>query len=617
MSRRDITLGQDQDTGQWVTLSAEERAQHVYVPGNTGAGKTTLLTNIGKADIQNGDGLCFLDLHGGAVEELLRHVAPERADDVILWDPLDVERPFGVNLFECRDPDNPAIVDRQSDVFYKALERVFPESFSVAPRMSDLLRNLGIVFIENQGFTLAESWRFLTDRHCRASLLARVNNPQVVDFWAEFGRKSPRIQEEVASSSLNKLDRFLTNTLLRNIFGQAKSSINFRRLMDESGVLLIKLPVGLLGEENAEFLGSIIVGKLLDAAFSRADDPHRTYPPFHLIADEYQRFVPSAFSVLQGEGRKFGIDCIMAHQFRDQLDRLNQGSTLNVANKVIFRVTAPDAAVLAREFDCTPPLPIVSGERAIMTFAPKPLEHLRRSGHSNPLAVKVFERVDGFLSQLQRFYERRHCAFQMWALPPQIKMSQVVEGVDRCLYRLMTGEGPTTEDRHQIIDDCVDQVYANYRDDELDRREGLSGGSGAVLEAAGFKKNSLWVNLDSLGALLREKPCMVPSGQSEPVYERARLYSDVQAERANELTLLPNFHAKCKLVRGRGLQEYSIRTLPAPDYLPHQGRAMAEYIRERSRRLYGRSRAEVEEAIRLRLAGLQAGEEPTYYDHEH
>ena len=615
MNGKAIRLGKDLDTGQWVTLSADEREQHLYVPGSTGAGKTTLLMHIALADIRQGDGLCFLDPHGGAVEELLRHIPPERADDVILWDPLDVERPFGLNLFECSDPDDPAIVDRQSDVFYKAMERVFPESFRVAPRMSDLLRNLAIAFIE-KGLTLAETWHFLTDDRCRQRVLVGVINPQVVDFWEEFGRKSPRVQEEIASSSLNKLDRFLTNTLLRNIFGQAKSSINFRRLMDEGKVLLIKLPVGLLGEENAEFLGSIIVGKLLDAAFSRADQPRQTHRPFHLIADEYQRFVPSAFAVLQGEARKFGIDCVVAHQFRDQLDRLNQGSTLNVANKIIFRVTAGDAAVLAREFDCTPPAPIVTGERPVMTYAPRPLEHLRRSGHSNARASEVFDRLDTFLSDLQSFYEQRHQQYRVLTLPPQMKMRNVVEGVDRCLYRLTTGSQLDIEDRDAIVGECIDRVYAHYPDDDLDKIQGLSGGSGAVLEAAGFDKDRLWVTLDTLGSLLRKEPCMVPSGQSEPIHDRPRLYSDVAAELANALTLLPNYHAKCKLVRGSTLVEYNIRTLPPPESLPRRGRAMAEHIRQRSRRLYGRPRARVEQDIRERLAMLRNRVEPTYYDED-
>ncbi len=614
MNGKAIRLGQDVETGRWVTLSPEELAQHLYSDGATGSGKTTLLINVALAQIRHGDGLCFLDPHGGAIEEILRRVPPERADDVIPWDPLDVERPFGLNLFECSDPGNPAVVDRQSDVFYKAVERVFPESFRVAPRMSDLLRNLAIVFIENQGFTLAETWRFLTDRDCREPLLAAVTNPQVRDFWEEFDRKSPRVQEEIASSSLNKLDRFLTNTLLRNIFGQPTSSIDFRRLMDEGQVLLVKLPVGLLGEENAEFLGSIIVGKLLDAAFSRADDPQRAHRPFHLIADEYQRFVPSAFSILQGEARKFGIDCVVAHQFRDQLDRLNQGSTLNVANKIIFRVTASDAAVLAREFDCTPPSPIVTGEKAIMTYAPKPLEHLTRAGHSNPKVVTVFGKLNDFLSDLHAFYEQRHLEYQSLALPPQFKMKNVFEAIERCLYQLTISNDKALEDRDAIVDECADDIYANYPDDDLDLLQGLSGGSAAVLEDAGFDRNRLWLTLDTLGALLRKEPCMVPSGQSEPVYDRPRLYSDIEGELANELTLLPNYHAKCKLVRGTGLAEYTIRTLPLPDYLPRRGRAIAEHIRERSSRLYGRPRAQVEEAIRDRLARLQARQDPTYYD---
>ncbi len=533
----------------------------------------------------------------------MRCIPQEREQDVILWDPLDVERPFGLNLFECTEVCNPAVVDRMSDVFYKALERVFPESFRVAPRMSDLLRNLAIVFIENQGYTLAETWRFLTDREYRKPLLSRVTNPQARDFWEDFNRKSPRIQDEIAASSLNKLDRFLTNTLLRNIFGQTQSSLNFRQIMDEGQVLLIKLPVGLLGEENAEFLGSIIVGQILDAAFSRSDETTRSYRPFRLIADEYQRFVSSAFPVLQVEARKFGIDCLVAHQFRGQLDRLNQGSTLNVANKIVFRVTPDDALALAREFDCTPPPPLVIGEKPIMTYAPRPVEHLRRAGHSDPRVITLLRHLDSFLFSLERFYQDQYRKFSSLTLPPQARMKAIEEEIESCLYYLMTSDMFNPDERSHRKSECLQRIFGKF-------------GSYSELEAAGFDRSDLRIILTPLGLFLAEDPCMVPSGQSEPVYDKPRLYSDVEAERVNELTLLPNYQARCKLVRGQDLFEYTIRTLPAVDYLPRRGRAIAERIRERSRQVYGRPRAEVEKAIRERAARAEDRKEPVYYEEE-
>ena len=166
----------------WMVVDRKDLPFYPRLVGKPGVGKTTLLLNVALADIRSGQGLCFLDPHGGVTEQILRRIPQEREQDVILWDPLDVERPFGLNLFECSDVGNPAVVDRMSDVFYKALERVFPESFRVAPRMSDLLRNLAIVFVENQGYTLAETWRFLTNRDYRAPLLSRLTNPQARDF---------------------------------------------------------------------------------------------------------------------------------------------------------------------------------------------------------------------------------------------------------------------------------------------------------------------------------------------------------------------------------------------------------------------------------------------------
>lgn len=351
-----LALGRDVTTGEAVPLSADDRKQGTYVVGINGTGKSTLLLNIALADIQAGDGLCMLDPHGDLIEKLLLRVPAQRVADVILFDPADIEFPFGLNLFECADTNDPMQVDRVCSEAIGTFYKLFSESWG--PHMEDLLRNTALTLIENPGATMADIPRLLTDPVYRATFVDKVQNEEVRGFWEyTYNKQRGRDLLEYNRSTLNKVRRFLLNKVIRNIVGQPQSSIDLRRIMDEGKILLVNLSKGRLGEDNSALLGSILIGKILVAALSRANIREEERRAFHLIVDEYQSFAGSSFPTLQSEARKFNIDTIVAHQYRDQLDLSNKGSTLNAGNKIVFHVNGRDATELAAEFDNTPPPP--------------------------------------------------------------------------------------------------------------------------------------------------------------------------------------------------------------------------------------------------------------------
>ena len=177
------------------------------------------------------------------------------------------------------------------------------------------------------------------------------------NYWNKIFPDEDREIREWLASSYNKIGRFLTNPLIRNIVSQPKSSFDLRKIMDEGKILLVNLSKGRIGEDNSSLLGSVLVGKILIAALSRADIPEEKRKPFHLIVDEYQSFATESFPTLQSEARKFKIDTMVAHQYRDQVDILNKGSTLNVGNFILFRITGKDSLELILQFDNTPPEP--------------------------------------------------------------------------------------------------------------------------------------------------------------------------------------------------------------------------------------------------------------------
>lgn len=348
-------LGTEVKCNQPVELSKEGRRQGTYVLGINGTGKSTLLLNIALSDIAAGDGLCLLDPHGDLVEDVLLRLPPERLNDVILFDPGDIDFPFGLNLFECPDRNDPKLVDRVCSEIVLTFKKLFPDFWG--PRMEDLLRHTVLTLIATPDATMLDMLPILTDEEARARYVSRTSDPVLRHYWAQAFPENKRSQGEWVSSSLNKIGRFLTNPVIRNIVSQPRSSFDFRRVMDEGKVLLVNLSKGQLGEDNSALLGSVLVGKILIAALSRAEVSQSNRRPFHLVVDEYHSFATESFPTLQSEGRKFAIDTVVAHQYRDQLDQLNRGSTLNVGNFVLFRLTGRDAREMAMQFDNSPPEP--------------------------------------------------------------------------------------------------------------------------------------------------------------------------------------------------------------------------------------------------------------------
>ncbi|MEX2246943.1 MAG: type IV secretion system DNA-binding domain-containing protein [Dehalococcoidia bacterium] len=348
-----MDLGTDTKSANPVALSPDGRRQGTYVLGINGTGKSNLLLDIALQDIAAGDGLCLMDPHGDLIDAVLERVPERRVGDVILFDPADTDFPFGLNMFECPDVTNPRLVDRVCSEVVLTFKKLFEDFWG--PRMEDLIRHTVLTLVATPGCTMLDMLPLLTDSESRAEYVARTTDPVLRHYWGQAFPDNKKTQGEWVSSTLNKIGRFLTNPVIRNIVAQPKSSFDFREVMDSGKVLLVNLSKGKLGEDNASLLGSVLVGKILIAALSRSEVAQESRRPFHLIVDEYHSFATESFPTLQSEARKFGIDTIVAHQYRDQLDMLNRGSTLNVGNFITFRITGRDAREMAMQFDNSPP----------------------------------------------------------------------------------------------------------------------------------------------------------------------------------------------------------------------------------------------------------------------
>ncbi len=334
-----------------VYLSDGDRLRHIYIVGKTGTGKSELLKDLIIQDIRSGKGVCFIDPHGDAVEDLLQMIPPERAEEVIYFDPSDTERPMGLNLLEAKTEDQKHFAATAViNMMYKLFDPY--KTGIVGPRFEHAVRNAMLTAMSEEGSTFVEVMRILTDSKYVEELLPKVQDPIVRRYWTDqIAQTSDFHKSEVLDYIVSKFGRFVTNKMMRNIIGQSKSSFSFREIMDSGKILFVNLSKGNLGEENSSFLGLILVPRILMAALSRADVPKEERRPFYLYVDEFQNFATPDFAVILSEARKYSLALCVANQFIGQVEEEIKNAVFgNVGTLIAFRVGVNDANYLAREF---------------------------------------------------------------------------------------------------------------------------------------------------------------------------------------------------------------------------------------------------------------------------
>jgi len=338
-----------------IYISPEDRLRHLYVIGQTGAGKSGFMKTLIDQDIKNGKGVCFIDPHGSDILDVLSRIPPERYEDVIYFDPADIDRPFGLNMLEY-DPKRPEqktfIVNELLQIFRQLYGDV-PES--MGPAFEQYFRNATQLVMEDpaSGSTLMDIGRVLSDAEFRNLKLSRSNNPIVNQFWTEIATKAEgeASLQNIVPYITNKFDEFTASDFMRPIIGQQESSFNFRDVIDNKKILLVNLSKGRLGERNANLLGLIIVGKLFMAALSRADSPTTNFPAFYLYIDEFQNITTSSIPGILSEARKYKLSITMAHQFLAQIDQKIRDAVFgNVGSMAVFRVGEEDGEFFAKQF---------------------------------------------------------------------------------------------------------------------------------------------------------------------------------------------------------------------------------------------------------------------------
>ena len=336
-----------------IRISENDRRRHLYILGQTGTGKSTSMINMIISDIREGKGICYIDPHGQDLEEhVLPYIPKERAEDVIIFDASDVQRPLGLNLFTAKTPEQKDFVINEA---ISMLYRLYDPGHTgiMGPRFEHWFRNAALALMAGPTpGTFIEVPRIFTDDKFLAEKLQYVTDPVVRNFWInEMGQTSDYHKSEMLGWFVGKFGAFMTNTTMRNILGQSQSSIDIRKAMDEGKIILVKLAKGQIGEINMQLLGMILVAQIQMAAMARADVPENERRDFYLYVDEFQNFATDSFAAILSEARKFRLNLIVANQFIGQLtDEIRDAVFGNVGSLMCFRVGNDDAEYMAKQF---------------------------------------------------------------------------------------------------------------------------------------------------------------------------------------------------------------------------------------------------------------------------
>jgi hypothetical protein len=289
-----------------------DRRRHIYIIGKTGMGKSVLLENMAYSDVVAGKGIAVIDPHGDLADKVIDFVPSHRTNDVVILDPSDTAHPFAFNMLE--DVEDPNKRNLMASGLLGVFKKMYAESWG--PRLEHILRNCLLALVEYPNTSMLGIMRILIDAEYRKQIVDKIQNPMVRSFWVdEFGKMQDRMRTEAISPIQNKVGQFLSSSMIRNIVGQVKSTVNIRFMMDSGKIIIINLSKGKIGEDNSSLLGSMLITKFQLDAMSRADTPEKDRKDFYLYVDEFQNFATDAFATILSEARKYRLNLTMANQY--------------------------------------------------------------------------------------------------------------------------------------------------------------------------------------------------------------------------------------------------------------------------------------------------------------
>jgi hypothetical protein len=321
-----------------IRIKTEDRFRHFYVIGQTGTGKSSIMQVMARQDFTNWEWVCIIDPHGDLARDVLPFIPRERADDVIIFDPSDLDRPMWLNLLEAETDEEKELV--AMDALNIMIKLFGNEIFG--PRIQDYFRNAVLTLMDYpQGWAITDVVRLFTDEEFQKDRVRHVKNPIVKNWWEKtYASMWDREKAEIIPYFAAKFGQFTTNKMMRNIIGQVKSSFDILDIMQNKKILLVNLSKWRLGDLNSKLLGMMLVSKIQMAAMRRDNIPKEQRTDFYLYIDEFQNYVTDSIESILSEARKYRLSLTIAHQYLWQLEQSDAltKSSLNLKQAIFGNV---------------------------------------------------------------------------------------------------------------------------------------------------------------------------------------------------------------------------------------------------------------------------------------
>jgi hypothetical protein len=443
-------------------IKRDDRRRHMYLIGKTGMGKSNTLENMVISDIQAGNGVCLIDPHGDTAEKILRFIPNKRVNDVVYFNPADLDFPIAFNILESVDSSKKHLVASGLIGIFK---KIWADSWG--PRLEYVLRNAILALLDYEGSTLLGITRLMVDKDYRKEVIEKIQDPVVKSFWVnEYSKYPDRFQVEAIAPIQNKVGQFLSNALIRNVVGQVKSTIDMRDIMDNKKIFIANLSKGRIGEDTSALLGAMFITKLYLAAMSRIDVEEEERKDFYLYVDEFQNFATESFANILSEARKYRLDLIIAHQYVEQIDERVAAAVFgNVGTIICFRIGAADAEELEKEF-----MPIFTKEDLVNLTKYNIYLRLMIDGvASDPFSAITLPPVGGFTNNHEKIIKlsREQYANTRGSVEDKIARWTKVDELSR-----RAGQSEKDKEVAQLANAKYAKNIVKHKDSDSDKRFG-------------------------------------------------------------------------------------------------------------------------------------------------
>ena len=301
-----------------VRLKLEDRFRHFYVIGQTGTWKSSIFQSMIRQDLRNWDWVIVIDPHGDLARDVMPFIPRERADDVIYFDPSDLDRPLWLNMLEANTDEEKELV--AMDALNIMIKLFGNEIFG--PRIQDYFRNAVLTLMDYPwGWAITDVVRLFTDQDFQKDHVRHVKNPIVKNWWEKtYASMWAKEKAEIIPYFAAKFGQFITNKMMRNIIGQTKSSFDVMDIMQNKKILLVNLSKWRLWDLNSKLLWMMLVSRIQMAAMRRDNIPKEERKECYLYIDEFQNYVTDSIESILSEARKYRLSLNIAHQYLGQLE---------------------------------------------------------------------------------------------------------------------------------------------------------------------------------------------------------------------------------------------------------------------------------------------------------